>query len=188
MAETGGLRERKRAQTRRALQQAAITLFLKRGFDQVTVAEIADQANVALTTLFTYYPAGKVALVFDREEDRGAALTQAIEHRPAGTDPLSAVEAFMASRLPFAGDHGERSELLELIYSTPQLRAHVRQNWIDCEDILATELTANDGLDQSEARALARFILESPDIAAREPSPGAALQTIFTNLRRGWGL
>lgn len=187
MAEMGGLRERKRAQTRRALQQAAITLFLERGFDQVTVAEIADKANVALTTLFTYYPAGKVALVFDREEDRVAALARAIEHRPTGTDPLSAVETFMASRLPFADD-GEQSELLDLIFSTPQLRAHVRQNWIDCEDILATALTAYEGLDLSGARALARFILESPDIAAREPSPSAALQAIFTNLRHGWGL
>jgi len=188
MAETGGLRERKRAQTRRALQQAAITLFLERGFDQVTVAEVADRANVALTTLFTYYPAGKVALVFDREEDRGAALAHAIEHRPAGTDPLSAVEAFMDSRLPFTADDGERSDLLDLIFSTPQLRAHVRQNWIDCEDVLATELTAYDGLNTSSARALARFVLESPDIAARESSPSTALRSIFANLRRGWNL
>lgn len=188
MTVTGGLRERKRAQTRIALQSAATKLFVERGFDQVTVAEIADEANVALTTLFKYYPDGKVALVFDREEDRGAALVQAIEQRSAGTDPLSAVEEFMISRLPFPAEGGKRNKLLDLIFSTPQLRAHVRQKWTNCEDILAAELTKQKVLDVTGSRALARFILESPDIAARESSPSAALQTIFTNLRRGWGV
>lgn len=188
MAVTGGLRERKRAQTRIALQRAATKLFVERGFDQVTVAEIADEANVALTTLFKYYPDGKVALVFDREEDRGAALVQAIEQRSVGTSPLSAVEEFMSIRLPFTAEGGKRNELLDLIFSTPQLRAHVRQKWTDCEDILAAELTKQKVLNATDSRALARFILESPDIAAREASPGAALQTIFTNLRRGWGV
>ena len=188
MTVTGGLRARKRAQTRQALRAAATELFLERGFDQVTVAEIADKANVALTTLFTYYPGGKVALVFDREEDRGAELVRAIEQRPAEVDPLGAVEAFMVSRLPFGADGGKRNEVLELVFSTPQLRAYARQKWTDCEDALADELTRQEVLGDSDARALARFILESPDVAASESSPSAALQTIFANLRRGWGL
>ncbi|MGI9823525.1 TetR/AcrR family transcriptional regulator [Agromyces sp. Marseille-Q5079] len=188
MAVTGGLRERKRAQTRVALRTAATRLFLERGFDQVTVAEIADEADVALTTLFTYYPEGKVALIFDREEDREAELVRAIEQRPAGTDPLSAIEAFMISRLPFTSNDGKRDEILELIFSTPQLRAHVRQKWTDCEDALTAELSRHDVLGAPAARALARFILESPDIAAREASPDTALQVIFTNLRRGWSV
>ncbi|MGO2862659.1 MAG: TetR/AcrR family transcriptional regulator [Brevibacterium sp.] len=188
MVVTGGLRERKQAQTRIALQSAAKRLFIERGFDQVTVAEIADEANVALTTLFKYFPDGKVALVFDREEDRSAELVRAIEQRPAGTDPLAAIEAFMISRLPFTAEGGNRSELLDLIFSTPQLRAHVRQKWTDCEDILVAQLTNQGFLNVTGSRALARFILESPDIAARETSPSTALQTIFANLRRGWGV
>jgi AcrR family transcriptional regulator len=188
MAVTGGLRERKQAQTRIALQSAARKLFVERGFDEVTVAEIADEANVALTTLFKYFPDGKVALVFDREEDRSAELVRAIEQRSAGTDPLGAIEAFMISRLPFAAEDGNRNELLDLIFSTPPLRAHVRQKWTNCEDILAAELTKREVLNVTGSRALARFILESPDIAARETSPSAALRTIFANLRRGWGV
>lgn len=188
MVTTGGLRERKREQTRRALQASATELFLKRGFDEVTVAEIADDADVALTTLFKYYPGGKVALVFDRGEDRGAELVRAIGQRPDGTDPLSAVEEFMVSRLPFTADGGRRDEMLDLIFSTPQLRAYARQQWTDCEDVLASELTKREDLSAEAGRALARFILESPDVAAREPSPSAALQMIFANLRRGWAL
>ncbi|WGW11270.1 TetR/AcrR family transcriptional regulator [Saxibacter everestensis] len=188
MATSGGLRERKRIQTKQALHAAATKLFLERGFDQVTVAEIAEEANVALTTLFKYYPGGKVALVFDREEDREAELVRAIEQRPDDTDPLDAVEAFMVSRLPFGEEGGQREDLLALIFSTPQLRAHVRQKWTDCEDALAAELSKHEVLAGPSVRALARFILESPDIAARESSPSATLQTIFANLRRGWGL
>jgi hypothetical protein len=94
----------------------------------------------------------------------------------------------MISRLPFAAEGGKRNDVLELIFSTPQLRAHVRQKWTDCEDVLAAEFTKHEVLNAPGARALARFILESPDIAARESSPSAALQMIFANLRRGWGL
>ncbi|MGN6428756.1 MAG: TetR/AcrR family transcriptional regulator [Leifsonia sp.] len=189
MAAGTGLRERKRAQTRLALHEAALRLFLERGFEDVTVAEIADEANVALTTLFTYYPEGKVALVFPQEEDRQDALIRAVRERPAGTDPLAAVQRFMASRLPFeAGDeHTER--LLDLIFGTPPLRAYVRKNWTDCEDAL-TAVLAEEWSDRGriDLRALARFVLESPDIAAREESPGEALAVIFANLRRGWGV
>ncbi|MFF1573499.1 TetR/AcrR family transcriptional regulator [Leifsonia sp. NPDC058292] len=187
MAAGTGLRERKRAQTRRDIHQAAVRMFLERGFDDVTVAEIADEASVALTTLFTYYPAGKVGLLFEQEEDRAAALLQAVSDRPAGTDPLSAIESFMDNRLPFDRDDRDSRQLLDLIFSTPQLRAYVRKKWTDCEDALAAALAEEWREEQSaDLRALARFILESPDIAAREPSPTDSLRTIFANLRRGW--
>ncbi|MFE7506173.1 TetR/AcrR family transcriptional regulator [Promicromonospora sp. NPDC057488] len=187
MAAGTGLRARKRAQTRHALHESAVELFLERGFDDVTVAEIAEDANVALTTLFTYYPDGKVALVFEQDEDRAAALRDAVRDRGEGTDPLSAVEAFMASRLPFEADDPGRGKLLELIFSTPQLRAHVRKKWTDCEDALIEVLT-EEGRAPADpgVRALARLVLESPDIAARESAPGEALAMIFANLRRGW--
>lgn len=187
MAAGTGLRARKRAQTRHALHESAVRMFLERGFDDVTVAEIAADADVALTTLFTYYPDGKVALVFEQDEDRAAALVDAVRNRPAGTDPLGAVEAFMASRLPFETHDRERGQLLELIFSTPQLRAHVRKKWTDCEDALISVL-ADEGQGPADAglRTLARLVLESPDIAARESAPGEALAMIFENLRRGW--
>lgn len=162
-------------------------MFLERGFDDVTVAEIADEANVALTTLFTYYPAGKVGLVFEQEEDRAAALVQAIRDRPAGTDALNAIETFMGSRLPFdTGDRRSR-ELLELVFSTPQLRAYVRAKWTDCEDAVVSVLAEEWQVDDDASlRSLVRFILETPDLAAREPSPADALRVVFGNLRRGW--
>lgn len=184
-----GLRERKKERTRRVLQDTAVRLFLERGFDQVTVAEIADEADTAVTTLFTYFPGGKVALVFDRDEDRAGTLTQAIRGRDAGTDVLAAIERFIAERLPFDPHDATVSPLLALILSTPALRAHARQRWTDCEDALVPTLAEQLGHpEDASLRALARLVLECPDIAARETSPRAALTTIFANLRRGWQL
>jgi len=189
MAAGTGLRERKRIQTRRTLNQVAVRLFLERGFDAVTVAEIADEANVALTTLFSYYPEGKAALVFEQDEDRAEALSRAVRDRAPETDPLSAVEAFMESRLPFESGDPEAARVLDLIFSTPPLRAYVRAKWTDCEDAL-TSLLADEWHEAESAglRALSRFVLESPDIAARAEAPADALATIFANLRTGWGL
>lgn len=183
-----GLRERKRARTRRALHEAALRLFLARGFDAVTVAEIAEEADVALTTLFSYFPAGKVALVFEHEEDRVAALMQAIRDRPTETDPLQAVHAFMETRLPFDTGDAYARDVLNLIYTTPQLRAYVRAKWTDCEDELTSVLAeTRPDAEGTSLRALARFVLEIPDVAAREASPRDTLATVFENLRRGWG-
>ncbi|MDQ3767496.1 MAG: TetR/AcrR family transcriptional regulator, partial [Actinomycetota bacterium] len=64
-----GRRERKKAETRRALSGAAVRLFLERDFDEVTVAEVAEEADTAVTTLFNHFPDGKDALLFDRDED-----------------------------------------------------------------------------------------------------------------------
>ncbi|MFF2052557.1 TetR family transcriptional regulator [Leifsonia sp. NPDC058194] len=187
MASPTGLRERKRERTRRVLHEQAVRLFLQRGFDDVSVAEIAEAAEVALTTLFTYYPEGKVALVFLQDEDRADALARSVGDRRAGTDVLSAVEEFMRSRLPFAGDDTHSKRVLDLIFSTPQLRAYVSRKWTDCEETV-TALLVEERPDAGAAglRALARFVLEAPDVAAREADPDVALSTIFGHLRRGW--
>jgi hypothetical protein len=126
--------------------------------------------------------------VFEHEEDRAAALMQAIRDRPAGTDPLQAVHAFMETRLPFDTEDAHSRDVLNLIYTTPQLRAYVRAKWTDCEDELTSALAeARPDAEDTSLRALARFALETPDVAARAPSPRETLATVFENLRRGWG-
>src|SRR4051794_29442669 len=78
-----GLRARKKRQTRAAIAAAAMDLFRSRGFDAVTIADIAAAADVSRKTVFNYFPA-KEDLVFEAGQERRAALVQAIRERPAG--------------------------------------------------------------------------------------------------------
>lgn len=63
MGTTTGRRERKKAQTRKALADAAVRLFAEHGYDGVTVAQIAEAADVSIATLFAHVPDGKEALI-----------------------------------------------------------------------------------------------------------------------------
>ena len=96
-ATTEGLRERKKRQTREAIAQAAMELFFARGFDEVTVADVARAADVSEKTVFNYFPA-KEDLVLHGGEERRAALVDAIRTRPAGT---SILEVFRDATLAF---------------------------------------------------------------------------------------
>jgi AcrR family transcriptional regulator len=84
-----GLRERKKEQTRRLIAEAAWRLFADRGFDRVTVAEVARQAQVAVATVFNYFPT-KEDLFYYRLEAFGARLVDAVATRPAGEPVLAA--------------------------------------------------------------------------------------------------
>jgi AcrR family transcriptional regulator len=83
-----GLRERKKRQTRQAIAEAAMRLFAERGFEAVTVNEIAAAAGVAKVTLFTYFPT-KESLVLNAVTDDDVAKVVA-ERRP-GQSPLNAL-------------------------------------------------------------------------------------------------
>src|ERR1700754_3127877 len=92
-----GRRERKKAATRQAIADAALRLFLEHGYDQVSIRDIADAADVSTTTLFKHFT-GKEALVFDEEADREAELVGAVRDRPAGTRILDALREHILRR------------------------------------------------------------------------------------------
>ena len=90
------LRERKKAQTREALAEAALKLFADKGFEHVTVDEIADTAQVSRRTYFRYFPT-KEAVVFPDRERRLLQFQQMLADRPVGEAPLESVRrALMA--------------------------------------------------------------------------------------------
>jgi AcrR family transcriptional regulator len=80
---TEGLRERKKRQMRATIAAAAMELFQARGFDAVTIADIARAADVSEKTIFNYFPA-KEDLVFREGGERRAALIRAIRERAPG--------------------------------------------------------------------------------------------------------
>jgi AcrR family transcriptional regulator len=147
-----GLRERKKEQTRRLIAETAWRLFADRGFEQVTVAEVARQAQVAVATVFNYFPT-KEDLFFFRLEAFGADLVDAIGTR-AVEEP--ALLAFRRHLLESGGllskvEAGDLRALERLrtvnrvIAASPGLQAREQQAFARTADALAALLAADTG-------------------------------------------
>jgi len=150
-----GLRERKKAKTRLAISQIATQLFNERGFDAVTVAEVAAAAEVSVATIFNYFET-KEDLFFDREGEVIAAHCRFVRERQAGESITEALRrafhaAIDADALPriVAGD----GRFVRTIEASPALRARARF-----------------ALDKTEA-ALAETIADETGAAKGDPTP-----------------
>ncbi|MFI5735811.1 TetR/AcrR family transcriptional regulator [Kribbella sp. NPDC051587] len=141
------LRERKKRLTRQALIQIATERFAQRGFDQVTVAEIADAANVAAKTVFVYFPT-KEDLVFHGEAEMQRSLVERIRNRPAGDSPLDAITGLLADLMTTSprGPVSELERLLRMLDDSASLRSRMRLMWERFEDAIAAELAADTGV------------------------------------------
>jgi AcrR family transcriptional regulator len=133
VAERTGLRERKRERTHQAISSAAISLFLERGFDQVSVADVAAAAEVSKPTLFKYFTT-KEDLVLHRISDHQGEAARVVRRRPPGEDPLTALHRhFLAGldrRDPVTGLNDEPEVLAyhRMVFSTPSLLARLFQH------------------------------------------------------------
>ena len=97
-----GRRELKRQETRARIVDAAAELFAERGFDAVSVVEIARRACVVEKTVFNHFPV-KEGLVFDADPPMRAALLETVRRRPAGESVASAAGTFVVSAMARLG-------------------------------------------------------------------------------------
>jgi AcrR family transcriptional regulator len=104
MAEPGvGLRERKKHRTRREISDVATRLFERDGFETVTLAQIANAADVSVKTIFNYF-GSKEDLYFDRAAELRNSLVSTVRDRAAGTSVLDALHVLMRDNaMPFRG-------------------------------------------------------------------------------------
>ncbi|WP_030810924.1 TetR/AcrR family transcriptional regulator [Streptomyces sp. NRRL S-337] len=185
MAETTtGRRERKKARTRQALADAALRLFTERGFDNVGVREVAEAADVSLSTLFKHFPS-KEALVFDLDADIESALVAAVRDRAPGQPVLHALrDHLVQTRTALRTDE----PMFVLVESTPALRDAARRMWSRHEKALAATLADATGLppDDLAITGLARFALEIPSLASTSADPAQAVRDLFALLEQGW--
>jgi AcrR family transcriptional regulator len=94
MATTTGLRDLKEARTRRLIADTAARLFAERGYERVTVTDVAREAEVAEQTVYNYFPT-KERLVTDRDEQVQDRLCDLIRSRPPGATPAAAIRGFV---------------------------------------------------------------------------------------------
>jgi AcrR family transcriptional regulator len=162
-----GLRERKKEQTRRLIAETAWRLFADRGFEQVTVAEVARQAEVAVATVFNYFPT-KEDLFYYRLEAFGAQMVDAISTRKDGEPVLVAFRRHLleSGGLLAQADAGDAQALERLrtihrvIAASPALLAREQQAIARIAEALAallvaeTDAPAHDLRPQIAANAL----------------------------------
>jgi AcrR family transcriptional regulator len=116
-------RERKKLATRQAIHDAAFELAESRGIGSVTVEAIAEQADVAPRTFWSYFPSKEHA-VMDQYPGRPEEIRQALINRPPGEDPLTALRRVMEEEGTLRAVGTDRHlRLVRLIRGEPQLRA-----------------------------------------------------------------
>ena len=154
-----GLRERKKEQTRQLIAETAWRLFADRGFEQVTVAEVARRAEVAVATVFNYFPT-KEDLFYYRLEAFGARLVDAISTRAAGEPVLVAFRRYLleSGGLLAQVEAGDPQALERLrtfnrvIAASPALLAREQQAIARTADALAALLAAETGAPAHDLR------------------------------------
>ena len=140
------LRERKKQEARRLLAETAVRLFARKGFDKVTIAEIAAAANVSDKTVFNYF-ATKEDLVLTNREELDERLLEAVRTRPEGESLIAAVRAHtldVALHLSMVSA-ARRADFRKVIYNTPSVLARMRQLSLAHEEALIRLVAAQVG-------------------------------------------
>jgi AcrR family transcriptional regulator len=158
MAQELGLRERKKEKTRQLIADTAGRLFSERGFDSVSVAEIAREAEVSEATVFNYFPT-KEDLVYQGMEVFEAQMLDAVCQRPAGESVLEAFGRFATEPRGLLAAEGNQSAkaLLSgtrMITASPALLARERQILVGYTGSLADLLADETGASPTDLRPL----------------------------------
>jgi AcrR family transcriptional regulator len=149
------LRERRKLETRRLLEEEARRLFARHGFRGTSIDQIAAAAGVSRTTFFRYFPS-KEAVVFARQQEGAADFARLLSQRPPEENPLRAFEEAvveLARRNESDGLEKQRAlELWALYAANPELRARLTENMHSWVDQMARVLARRDGLEEPAPR------------------------------------
>jgi AcrR family transcriptional regulator len=153
----GGLRERKKLETRTVIADAAMQLFSTRGFDAVTVADVAEAAGVSEKTVFNYFPA-KEDLFFDEADHREQALVADLRARAPGESMLAALRRSAASNCGrLCSEHFAR--FARIIEDSPALQRRERQMFARFARVLEAALLDEGQVTQAEAAVAANAVI-----------------------------
>src|ERR1700678_594478 len=153
---TTGLRERRKQEARQAISGTAMALFEARGFDEVTISQVADAAGVSKMTVTNYFPR-KEDLVFDRAEAIIRSLADAAAARAPGESLLAAIRRDYAKRI-VAGDvtlGPPTAAFARMVRNSHVLTSRGREIADLTEDALGDAIAADTGADDPQQRIVA---------------------------------
>lgn len=136
-----GRRERKRRQTRERIETAALSLFLERGFDNTTIEDITEAADVSKRSFFDYFPS-KEDVVAAWQDSFACGLSDAVAAQPADASLVEVIETAIDTALRAAISDPQHLAIAVLIRDTPALRARDQLKYAKLERKLADALHA----------------------------------------------
>lgn len=145
--------------THRAIAEAASRLFAERGYEETTIADIAEAADVSPRTFFSYFPS-KDDVVFAEMDERISQVRRRVADRPAGETPLQTMRTSSLEMMrAIAAEGGEHTAVqMRLILDHPGLRAKALTRLQDAEDEIAERLTEIPELDEIDSVVIAGAI------------------------------
>jgi AcrR family transcriptional regulator len=180
-------RERKKLQTRAALEAAALRLFAERGYEQTTVEDIADAADVAVRTFFRYFSSKRHVLFGDVGHNIVDRLRAALAERPPGEAPLDGVRAAMDHLdVDDAVRHREIVDRMRLVQQLPELLPAYQMIFHELHEALAEFVAARTGQPAAALypQLVAGAATLSSKAALRELEHGDASPQDLRDLRR----
>lgn len=166
-------RGQKRLVTRQTISNAATRLFWERGFDAVTVDEIAAVAGVGRMTVFNYFPR-KEDLFFDRYDEGRALIGGVLRQRDPNVSALETLRRFahqlVADRAPYVNFSAESQNFVRTIAGSETLKARARAIRDELADVVAVTLADSAGRDASDpdAHLAASLVLTTWEVALVE--------------------
>ncbi|MBV1936632.1 TetR/AcrR family transcriptional regulator [Streptomyces sp. BV286] len=195
-----GLRERKKLRMYQDVSDVAIQLFLAKGFERVSVAEVAAAAEISKPTLFRYFPA-KEDLVLHRFADHETEAARVVGGRAPGQSAIDALRLHFLAGIersdPVTGVNGDPHILAfhELLYGTPSLVARLYEYLERSEAALAAALGGSLGARLAAGQVVAvqrilamenwRRIARGEDVATVRGDAVEAAEGAFARLREG---
>jgi len=143
-----GLRERKKRKTRETIQREAMRLFRKQGYEETTIEQIAEAADISPSTFFNYFPS-KEDLVF--RDDYDPMMAAALAARPPEEPLTVALRQMIESMRPII--ERDREVILErtkLVFEVPELRARIREAGEQAHDFMRQMVAARTGRDPED--------------------------------------
>ncbi|MFJ9773000.1 TetR/AcrR family transcriptional regulator [Kitasatospora sp. NPDC101157] len=186
MTEPPGRRERKKAATRQKIADTALRLFLDRGYEAVGIRDVAAEADVAVTTLFSHF-ASKEALVFERDDDFEQRLTRAVTDRAPHQPLIPALRREIQALVRHCSADGA-APIWRMIDESPALREYEESMRLRHAESLAAAIAADPELSRgaTASRAIARFVIDAYSVAREAPDPDAAVDEIFGMIEAAW--